>query len=526
MQSQPDRRANVRLNRVLAVEFTQDCLLGRRFITDISASGFRIASDEPCQPEQQVEFRLLLNKGQQVQGLARVVWLEELHSPGLYELGFEFVELESPEQLQALLDFLEEHRITGSAREPAILGLREQMEVREIASQDIDRLAVLARICSYFNGSFTLQEVMQKVLQVLTEITGAERSFFLLDRGFAKLDMPAFHGLDGHDDRRYSEVVVRKVREGGRPLLSLDVSKDNRLSESASLRLMGTRSVLCVPIVGEGRQHGLLYLDNSIRAGAFTQSELELANILAGMAAAALERAEYLDQLVQSEKMAALGTMMAGVMHELTNPLTSLLTIGEVLRQQGEEMAEPMMEEVLRCRNLVDLLLETSRKEPPMLQPVDVTKVVREVVELVDHQFEGEGVLLQADLPPSIWVEGNADRLRQIFLNLLSNALHAVQGDPVARVEIDLGRSRGSVFVTVSDNGPGIPPQAFTRIFDPFFTTKESHEGTGLGLSVTRRLVAEHNGRVYAEAPPEGGARFVVVLPALSAGADVAAEAR
>ncbi|MCA9790855.1 MAG: GAF domain-containing protein, partial [Candidatus Eremiobacteraeota bacterium] len=275
MQPLAERRANIRLNRVLAIEFVAAEQTVRRFVVDVSATGLRVVSEEELAAGVAHTIRIHPKGSPLIEARARVVWCEEVVSGGLFEVGLEFEEVDSLEVFQHLLDFLDRERLQGG--DARMLALRDQLHLRDITATELERLAVLARISQLFNSSFTLQEVMERVLQVLVEATGAERSLLLLDRGGDQYEVPAACGLAPEPDRRYSRRVTDQVHSSGQPLLLLDVSNDERFAHSSSLKIMGTRSVLCVPVRSEEKVFGLLYLDNSARAGVFTEVELQLA---------------------------------------------------------------------------------------------------------------------------------------------------------------------------------------------------------------------------------------------------------
>ncbi len=231
-----------------------------------------------------------------------------------------------------------------------------------------------------------------------------------------------------------------------------------------------------------------------------------------------LERAQA--RLVQSEKLAALGELVAGVAHELNNPLTSvlgyaqLLEAGELEGEDARRALEIILQEADRARRIVQNLLTFARQRAHERGPVDVNAAIEQTVALRRYELERAGITfvldLAADLPV---VEGDLFQLQQVFLNLINNAAQAMAGGG-GRIEIRTARVGDRVRIEVADTGPGIPPEHLHRIFDPFFTTKEVGQGTGLGLSISYGIVRDHGGEIYAENRPEGGARFTIELPA------------
>jgi PAS domain S-box-containing protein len=231
------------------------------------------------------------------------------------------------------------------------------------------------------------------------------------------------------------------------------------------------------------------------------------------------------EQLIQAEKLAAMGQMLAGVAHELNNPLTAILGVTELLRDQEavEENTKRQLElthrQARRAARIVQNLLEFSRPAAPQKKPVDVNTLVERTLQLQEHSLRRNNVQVdfqpKSDLPPVI---ADANQLIQVFLNLISNAEHAVREvRESGRIQIRIGHIGGHISLTVQDDGVGILPEALPRLFDPFYTTKRPGGGTGLGLSICMSIVREHGGSIDVETLPAGGSAFTVYLPVASA---------
>ena len=238
--------------------------------------------------------------------------------------------------------------------------------------------------------------------------------------------------------------------------------------------------------------------------------------------AAAAEIARQREALHQSEKLAALGTLLAGVAHELNNPLSIVLGHATVLREELERnggdadpraRARKVEDAAIRCARSVRAYLAAARQQTCDPQVMDVGKTIGDAVDLLEHPLRtaGIGVTRPRDALPKVFAD--PDQVQQIVVNLLVNALHALSAAPQPRAITIAAEADGAMLqLRVSDSGAGIPPDIAARIFEPFFTTKPQGVGTGIGLSVSRGL-AEAQGGDLALLPGSPGATFVLALP-------------
>ncbi len=223
--------------------------------------------------------------------------------------------------------------------------------------------------------------------------------------------------------------------------------------------------------------------------------------------------------LVQAEKLAALGQLAAGVAHELNNPITAVIANIQLLQRElapervDMESVELIEQAGKRAQRVVRALLDFARQEAEEFHLVDVNHTIQQALSLVERQWKRANVELVRDLSPDqLEVNGNADHLQGVWLNLLVNAYDALEGKP-GKVTVQSKKQGNNVLVRVEDNGVGIASSDLKRIFEPFFTTKAPGKGTGLGLATCYRIVEQHQGKIEVDSSPGTGTLFTVRLP-------------
>ena len=417
----------------------------------------------------------------------------------------------SPEERLQLEEMAEEHqRMEVAAARTSNLFSRGQVAAAEVAREEM------------FAHVLGLMDAMDAFLRMreahLTEIREQQeatfRSIYLLGGGMSFLVLAAFLIL--------VLVLNRRVT---RPL--------EELAEASEKIAAGDLSVQ-VPV---GRDQELRVLSDSFNRMTAslqrTTSDLERRHHELSHALSSLRAAQ--DELVQSEKLSALGRMTAGLAHELNNPLSSVLGYGQLLAEQmqatdaaelshlREEYLTPILSEASRAQHLVRNFLHFSRRSVIDLEPVDLRGAVATVVKLREQAFREAGLRLELDVVPPVHVQADPHLLRGVLLNIVNNARDAMAAHEGGTLTIRGHREGPDVHLSFDDEGPGI--EAVDRIFEPFYTSKPAGEGTGLGLALVHRFVTRFGGQVHAENRPEGGARFRLVLPAVEPSAVEAASA-
>jgi signal transduction histidine kinase len=460
----------------------------------------------------------------------------------------------------------------------------------------IEQLSLLSELAAAVSATLDVEKIYEQTLERLVHAMGYQAAYLFVvdpDRRVVRGHRMA-GGVEQEARFRAMEFALDDPRAGsarvavtGLPLVVDDAEMPDQPIDAPSVRALNLRSVVMVPLRVKGGVFGVLSVASS-EPGRVGTGDMELLSAVANHVALAVDRAEsfqtieelsrgledkvrvrteqlrsaneelqaaYRDlqatqmQLIQREKMASMGQLVAGVAHELNNPIgfvySNVTTLEDfVKRLRGmlevyrglplptetrdqvqaewerrkidyalrylDSMTQGIREGAERARKIVRDLRVFARTQDDVWQPVDLHEEVESSLTLLDHLLKDRVTVHRklGDLPHVECIRSSID---QVFLNLLANAAQAIEGP--GAITIETRREDDMAVITVADTGPGIASDVIGRVFDPFFTTKTVGEGTGLGLSISYEIVKKHGGEIHAESPVGGGAVFTVRLP-------------
>jgi len=395
-------------------------------------------------------------------------------------------------------------------------------------------------------SSLKLDDLLKIIVDLSSKTFRADEVSIMLYDEQGKLYLVASHGFDGEIEKEkrltLGQVMAKKIKETRMPLLlGEEFSSEPEFAEFRKSN--GTNSAIIFPIISKGNLLGLINLVRTQTKENFSQNDLNMVSVFVAQISQAIENAHLYKkleekiaelkqayhnlelsqaQLIQSEKMAALGQLAGGAAHELNNPLSAVLGFAQILMTEIPEDSpwrddlKTIEESAQRCKKIVTSLLSFSRQYQFDFQPVNVSEVVEETVRLCEHQISLTNVKIVKNYAKNLpLINASLPHLQQVFFNIILNAQQAMPEGGTLTIATDY-QEPGSIEISFIDTGVGIEKENLNRIFEPFFTTKEVGKGTGLGLSVSQGIVQKHNGSIRVESEGKGkGAKFVVTLPIL-----------
>lgn len=400
----------------------------------------------------------------------------------------------------------------------------------------------LFRLSQATTSSLTTDGVVKIIPDHVAEITDADAVWILLfDPDSERLEMVAARDAEPgalNLGFRPGEGTLGQVFQKGKIIFLPDIRKDHQLNYRDKGNDAIT-SMIGIPLIVKGKAIGVMALYSSVWAneGQMKQDRLDFLSTIASQVAIAIDNTKlYQDleqkvtelkrlqgQLIQTEKLSAIGELVSGVAHEINNPLTSVVGFTQLLLETVEnprdrEFLEKIFSEAMTCSEIIRNLLTFARKHPAEKSHNDVSEILRKALELKRYQLESDGIEVveryAQDLPPAFI---DPHQIQQVFFNIIHNAHQALaekkRANELLRLTITSELKKGEVIISFQDTGPGILPDVLPKVFEPFFTTKEVGVGTGLGLSISYGIVKEHGGEISVENRLGEGVTFIVGLP-------------
>ncbi len=390
-------------------------------------------------------------------------------------------------------------------------------------------ISYLMKSALALSAEIDLTQLMQKIMAVVLESSAAQHAYLLIKQNDELLIAAEQHvgnkrTIHKHyyslnKARGICHAIVNYVQRTHEKVVLRDACSEGEFQNATEVVALGLRSVLCLPVIKQSELIGLLYLENRLSEGVFTPEKISMTELLTAQAAISLENARLLEQtrqaykqlqenqdhMLQMEKLSALGTLVGGVAHEINNPLMGVMNFVEFVSDRTEDpkskqVLAQALQQIQRIKNIVSNMLVFMHHKTAQTGSCSVAEVLNQTLLLLEGELRKTAISVSIDLPDSLPnVACTAESMQQILINLLINARDALRGRERPTIEIS-GRSVEKMLeLALKDNGPGIPDDVQSRMFDPFFTTKPPGQGTGLGLSVTRRLMQDARGSIVVE---------------------------
>jgi signal transduction histidine kinase len=391
-------------------------------------------------------------------------------------------------------------------------------------------LAVLYEVAATVNQVPDVNDLLGRVLTLLGRSVVADHGWVLLAEPESGTLTPTATWPPDAEPGALSRTVVDHVRRTNEGLLLSDAGADDRFAAGQSIAAHGIREVICVPLRGRHDTVGVLYLDVTaplaaaapgVATARFTPDHLDLAVAVAHQAALAVEETRYYRALVNAERLAAVGQTIAALSHHIKNIMTGVRFGSDLVRtalaQNDSDLLGKGWKLVERNQTRIDDLildmLSYSKEREPNREPTDLAMLVSDALDGVRGRAAERNTELVYTPPAGLpTVPCDSEGIHRALLNVVTNALDAVEWVASPRVEVKVRVDGTRAEIAVEDNGPGVPADQRESIFKPFVSSKGSR-GTGLGLPVSRKILREHGGDLVVEDAPGGGARFVMRIP-------------
>jgi signal transduction histidine kinase len=384
-------------------------------------------------------------------------------------------------------------------------------------------------ISKSIHSSTRVEEVLHLAVRKTTEALNARGSILrILNLKTGELELNAAYGLSdrylskGHVS---SAKVIEEICQENKAIIIQDVQVDHRVQYPKEAKEEGIKMMVDLPLLVGQNVVGVLriFFDEQRQ---FSEEELNFAVAIAEQCALAIDKARLIEKqqiqydhlAIQADKLSSLGRMAAGIAHEINNPLAGILLYSSNLVKKVPETGplkkglEVIIHETIRCRGIIQDLLEFSREREPVKALADINGVINKALSILANEFRLNRISLEkrlSDNLPNVLIDVN--QIEQVFINFFMNAIEAIQGQGQVSVRSYKHEDNQGVVVEIGDSGMGIPQEHLERIFEPFFSTKP--KGTGLGLAVNYGIIQKHGGQIRVSSQPGRGTTMTIRLP-------------
>jgi two-component system NtrC family sensor kinase len=379
------------------------------------------------------------------------------------------------------------------------------------------------------HSSTNVEDVLHLAVRKTTEALNARGSILrILNLKNGELELNAAYGLSdrylskGHVS---STKVIKEICQENRAIIIEDVQTDPRVQYPKEAKEEGIKMMVDLPLFMGQNVVGILRIFFGEKRE-FSEEELNFAVAIAEQCAMAIDKARLIEKqqiqydnlAIQTDKLSSLGRMAAGIAHEINNPLAGILLYSSNLVKKVPETGplkkglEVIIHEAIRCRGIIQDLLEFSRQKEPAKALADLNGVINKASSILVNEFRLNRIALEkrlSDNLPSVLIDVN--EMEQVFINFFMNAIEAIQGQGQVSVRTYKDEDNQGVVVEIEDSGMGIPQEHLEKIFEPFFSTKP--KGTGLGLAVNYGIIQKHGGQLRVSSQPGRGTTMTIRLP-------------
>ena len=388
---------------------------------------------------------------------------------------------------------------------------------------------VFRDVSTVVHSSTDVDEVLELVVWKSSEMLDAKGAILrILNLETHQLELGAAYGLG----ERYiskgvvsTEKIITDLCKKNKVIIIEDILNDPRVQYPKEAWEEGIRMILDLPLTLKADVVGIIRMYFSEKR-TFSDEELDFVIAITEQCACAIDKARLIETqqarynhlAFQTEKLSALGRMAAGIAHEINNPLGGILLYSSNLvkkvPEEGplKEGLEIIINETMRCKTIIQDLLEFSREKEPEKTSANINQIINKTLSMLENEFRLRHIHVNRDLSggiPDVLVDVN--QMHQVFVNLLLNAAEASQENGVINIRSWMVPALGRIRVEIADNGCGIAPEHLTKVFEPFFTTKP--KGTGLGMAVTYRIIRNHQGEIQVSSQPGEGTRLTIEIP-------------